>query len=117
MHFLAGVRATLVALCFTLVASKDPSASSELATALAAADALRHRGDFEKAASGYRAAAEAFPDRAEPHFFLGLTARSVGDTAAALTHYRDALQISPSLAEVNVSWMPSPLCASRGHST
>ena len=92
--------ALLAAALLPLIAASSPSA--ELATALASAHALRNAGSFAAAERAYRDAADAFPDRAEPLFFVGLTARAAGRQEAALEAYRAALQIDNDLAEAHV---------------
>jgi tetratricopeptide (TPR) repeat protein len=78
------------------------SSSAELATVLASAHELRASGAFTKAEAAYRAAAAAFPDRAEPLFYAGIAARASGKDHEAIAAYNEALRIDEGLAEAHV---------------
>ena len=98
---LRAATALLVALA-TCGGALGSGSSEELSTVLAAAHELREAGSHTAAEQAYRAAAEQFPDRSEPLFFIGLCARASGNDAAALEAYRAALDLNENLAEAHV---------------
>ena len=84
--------------------SKSKAAKADsLSSALARGDEFRQKADYKGAEQAYRAAAKLEPTRAEPHFFLGMTARAAGRTDDAMAHYEQALALSPQLAEAHMN--------------
>ena len=101
-------------LCLLLVLSAPTAAAKKkkatgagkdttFSDALARGDAARQKGQHAEAEAAYREAAKASPARAEPLFFMGMTARAAGRTDEAMFHYQAALKLSPQLAEAHMN--------------
>lgn len=94
---------SLLALLLFSSAAARPDQSEALAASLSVADALRKAGAFEEAHSKYREAAKEHPNRHEPLFYLGLTARTLDRPREALKNYEAALALMPNLAEAHMN--------------
>jgi Tfp pilus assembly protein PilF len=93
----------VVALLTHVLTAAATSPSAQLSALLEEAHTLRLEERLEEASASYEAAAKSHPDRAEPHFFLGLTSRSANQPEDALRHYRAALKVAPQLAEAHLN--------------
>mmetsp|Transcript_39917 Transcript_39917/g.105463 ORF Transcript_39917/g.105463 Transcript_39917/m.105463 type:complete len:330 (-) Transcript_39917:343-1332(-) len=92
-----------IALLLLLLSACHASDKGSLTELLDAAHELRAEGLLDQAAAAYRAAVEKHPDRAEPRFFLGLTARTLDQLDEALDHYHAALSLAPKMAEAHMN--------------
>lgn len=79
-------------------AAKDDGGSD-----VAEAEAALSAGNAEKAKTAAQAAIAKNPKNATAHFYLGTAADALGDKALAEKHLREALAISPGLADAAVN--------------
>ena len=84
-------------------AKKKSGSAQSLSAALARGDELRQAGALDEAEAVYAAAAAMQPARAEPRFFLGMTARAGGRTDEAMAQYEAALRLAPQTAEAHMN--------------
>jgi tetratricopeptide (TPR) repeat protein len=90
--------AALGALLLTPFAGANLGASNDSSTAdpdIADARKAIEAGDWARAIALLRRSAEADPDNADVHNFLGYAFRKSGDPDTALKHYRKALELNP----------------------
>jgi Flp pilus assembly protein TadD len=66
-------------------------------------NALRDKGDHDRAIVKYREAIRLKPDYAEAHNNLGLALGGMGELDGAIAEYREAIRLKPTFAEAHVN--------------